>query len=127
MLAGLKPVEDSKIIDLHDVRTDPDLMSSQRSENIQHAKGILRKNSQNPPMDVRVSKDRNDGVSLGSRDFLQAIEEDESHEQSRTIQASGDVESPNGSPPKKSPLYGGAGAPKPNIMANIFAQTAQEQ
>ena len=70
MLAGLKPVEDSKIIDLHDVRTDPDLMSSQRSENIQHAKGILRRNSQNPPMDVRVSKDRNDGVSLGSRDFL---------------------------------------------------------
>jgi len=93
-----------------DIRTDPDLMSSDRSGTIQNAKGVLRKNSQDYNQ-IRSSK-------AGSviQENLQPIEEDEAHEMSNIV--SGDVEVPSAA------AETGQNA---GDLAGIFAQTANQQ
>ena len=96
MLSGFKPAEESKIIDLAAVAPDPDLMSSQHSKNsiaLEHARDVLRKNS-NDFGSVRRSK-----VAASTDHRLQPIIEDESLEQSKLISNDLDAEAAKASGP----------------------------
>ena len=81
MFGHLRPVEEQK----HEndgIRTDPDLMSSQKShEVIENARNVIRKNSNvDGNHQTRRSKA---GSMVGSVQNLDPIEEDASLEQSR--------------------------------------------
>lgn len=89
MLAGLKAEdnmiveENNKILDTDGVAPDPDLMSSQHSVKLEHAKDVLRKNS-NDYGGIRHSK--TGSLAAASIDHrLQPIVEDESMEQSKMV------------------------------------------
>lgn len=126
MLTGLQPVhehgDEAK-------KTDPDLMSSQRSnETIERAKHTIRKNSNADRGQEIVRKSKIGNSQIGDDLGLQPIQEDVSHEQSRVIPSNelGDNDAAQQDSSNQSQQES---RPKPSggALAGIFEQSAADQ